>query len=256
MYPREYNDNFKQKLEKGFKRTVAYLKLARVEWIVILGVLILDLFSKFLIEKLMYEGQSVTLIPNFLYFTFVYNDKAAFGSAFGLEKILGKLGIRIIFLIITSVALVFFFIFLYKFKRGHILAKLSLALIISGALGNFWDRLFIGEVRDFVEIVYFGLDLPLLGRSFAIFNVADVALTVGVVLFAVYFIFKYKPGKSDFVGPLRAEEKADGEESEGGEERAATEDKEDKTERDFVAEETAVSASEDTIDGQDGEGGQ
>ncbi len=205
MFRRECNDNFRQKLESGFKRTIAYLKIARVEWIVILGVLVLDLFSKFLVEKLMEEYQSVRLIPNFLYFTFVYNDAAAFGSSFGLEKLIGTVGVRVVFLIVTAVALGFFFVFLYRFKRGHILAKLSLALIIAGALGNFWDRLFIGKVRDFVEIVYFGLDLPLLGKSFAIFNIADVALTVGVVLFAVYFIFKYKPGKSDFVGPVMPE---------------------------------------------------
>lgn len=206
MCPQEYNDNLTDKLKRFIKRAIAYLKIAKVEWIVILGVLVLDLFSKFLVEKLMTEYQSVTLIPNFLYFTFVYNDKAAFGSAFGLEKVLGAVGIRVMFLIVTAVALGFFFVFLYKFKRGHILAKLSLALIIAGALGNFWDRLFIGKVRDFVEIVYFGLDLPLLGKSFAIFNIADVALTVGVILFAVYFIFKYKPNKTDFVGPIKAEE--------------------------------------------------
>ncbi len=202
MCQRESNDNFKEKLKYCFGRTIAYLKIARVEWIVIFGVLILDLLSKFLVAKLMDEYQSVQLIPNFLYFTFVYNDAAAFGSSFGLEKLIGTVGVRVVFLIITAVALCFFFVFLYKFKRGHILAKLSLALIIAGALGNFWDRLFIGRVRDFVEIVYFGLDLPLLGRSFAIFNIADVALTVGVIIFAVYFIFKYKPGKSDFVGPV------------------------------------------------------
>lgn len=70
-------------------------------------------------------------------------------------------------------------------------------MILAGALGNLVDRLFIGKVRDFVEIVFFGCDVPLLGESFAIFNIADAALVVGVILFLVYFIFMYREPKDE-----------------------------------------------------------
>ena len=222
MCPQEYNDNFKEKLIRFCKKTWAYIKLARVEWIVILGVIFLDLLSKGLVEKLMREGQTITLIPKFLNFHFTYNTAAAFSFDFGLGNLLGATGVRIVFLIVTAVAVAVFFIFMFRFKRGHILARLSLALIISGAIGNFYDRLFIHKVRDFIEFVYFGLDLPLLGESFAIFNIADSALTVGVVLFAVYFIFMYKPGVTDFVGPIMQKEDSPVEPSTQAQESAQT----------------------------------
>jgi hypothetical protein len=83
------------------------------------------------------------------------------------------------------------------------LARLSLAFIIAGALGNFYDRLFIGKVRDFAEIVFFGLDLPILGETFAIFNLADNSLTAGVIMFVIFFLFKYKPPGAELVGPVK-----------------------------------------------------
>ena len=53
-------------------------------------------------------------------------------------------------------------------------------MIISGALGNLIDRLFLGYVRDFVKLDFV---------DFAIFNVADSAITIGTILFFIYFIF-------------------------------------------------------------------
>lgn len=75
--------------------------------------------------------------------------------------------------------------------------------MLAGAFGNFFDRLFLKGVRDFIQIVFFGLDLPWLGSSFAIFNVADMALVAGVIIFAVYFIFMYKSPKDMLVGPVQ-----------------------------------------------------
>ncbi len=192
------------------KKIWEYTKIAKFELIVLFGALILDLLSKFIIAKTMSVGQTVVLIPNFLEFYYTINKKAAFGSSFGLENFLGIEGIRILFLIMTVIAVCVFCFFLYYFRGKHILARLSLALIISGALGNFYDRLFLKGVRDFVQIVFFGLDLPILGDSFAIFNVADMALVFGVIIFAVYFIFMYKTPKEEFAGPVQKFEDENG----------------------------------------------
>ncbi len=173
----------------------AYIKHAKIELIVLFGLLVLDLVTKALIGKFMYVGQSIELIPDFLYITYVRNTKAAFGSAFGLEKIMSDNAIRIIFLIITVIAVAVFCYLLYRLRKRHILMRLSVALIISGALGNFFDRLVLHYVRDFVEFVFFGCSLPLLGESFPVFNVADIGLTVGVILFLVYFVVFYKDPK-------------------------------------------------------------
>ncbi len=98
-----------------------------------------------------------------------------------------------------------FCIAMYVFRKGHILARLTFAFIIGGALGNFYDRLFLSGVRDFIQIVYLGLDLGSLlnGTSFYIFNIADAALTAGVVMFAVYFVFMYKPELKEIAGPMQ-----------------------------------------------------
>ncbi len=186
-------------LSRFGKAAWAYIKHARVELIVLVAVLALDLITKALVGKFMYYGQTIEVIPSFLNITYVRNTKAAFGSAFGLEKALGDNAIRIIFLIITLIAMGVFSYILYRCRKRHFLMRLALALILAGALGNFIDRLVLHYVRDFVEIIFFGCKVPLLGYSFPVFNVADMGLTVGVIVFLVYFIVIYKEPKKKTV---------------------------------------------------------
>lgn len=178
-----------------FKAAWEYVKYARVELLVLVGVIALDLITKAIVDANMYLGESIQLIPNLLYFRYVRNTKAAFGSAFGLEKVLGDDAIRVIFLIITVLAVGVFAYLLYRCRKRHILMRVSIALIIGGAIGNFVDRLVYAYVRDFIAIVFLGCDLPLLGTDFPVFNVADMGLTIGVILFLIYFIAIYKEPK-------------------------------------------------------------
>ncbi len=200
MQENKQNNNISP-LKKFGLAAWAYIKHARVELIVAAALLALDLISKALVAHNMFEGQSLQVLPQFLYITYVKNTKAAFGSAFGLEKIMSDNAIRIVFLVITVLAVGVFCGLLYRCRKRHILMRVSIALIIAGAIGNFIDRLCLHYVRDFVEIVFFGCDVPLLGESFAIFNMADVGLTVGVVLFLVYFIVIYKEPKKASAAP-------------------------------------------------------
>lgn len=174
------------------KKAWAYIKLARLELIILAALFIVDLVSKQIVASAMREGQVISLIPKFLNLRFVYNELAAFGSAFGLENLIGQTAIRVIFILITFIAVGVFGYFMYRNRGKSKIMRISLAMIIAGALGNLVDRLFIGKVRDFVEIVFFGCKLPLVGESFAIFNIADAALVIGVILFLIYFIFMYK----------------------------------------------------------------
>ncbi len=196
---------FKERTKKVFSGIWEYIKIARIELIVFAAVLAADLITKGIVEAVMDPFQRVVIIPKFFNLYFTYNPNAAFGSAFGLDKLLTPLGVKIVLLIVTALAMAFFAVFLYKTKGKHITGRLGLAMLLAGALGNFIDRLFIIDgVRDFIQIEYFGLNLPLLGSSFAVFNIADVGVTAGVVLFLVYIIFF-----SDFGKEKKADEKSE-----------------------------------------------
>lgn len=184
------------KLEKFLKAAWNYIKQAKIELIVLFAALAVDLITKALVAANIPLGGSVTVIPNFLYFTYIHNYAAAFGSRFGLDKLFGETGTTVFFIVLTFVAIGFFAYFMYRNREKSLVYRLAFALIIGGAIGNLVDRMAFGYVRDFVQIVYFGLTI--FGQtSFAIFNIADAALCVGVAMFLVYYIFIYKEPKKD-----------------------------------------------------------
>lgn len=201
------------KLEKFLKAAWDYIKQAKIELIVLFAALAVDLITKALVAANIPLGGSVTVIPNFLYFTYIHNYAAAFGSRFGLDKLFGETGTTVFFIVLTFVAIGFFAYFMYRNREKSLVYRLAFALIIGGAIGNLVDRMAFGYVRDFVQIVYFGLTI--FGQtSFAIFNIADAALCVGVAMFLVYYIFIYKEPKKDeslLADGIAAENAADNE---------------------------------------------
>jgi signal peptidase II len=137
----------------------------------------------------MKEGETVVLIPNFLEFYFTYNTAAAFSFDFGLGQAIGQDGVMIVFIVTTFLSLGLFGFVMYKLKNRRLWARICFALIIGGAIGNLYDRMAFSMVRDFIRIVYFGLEIPNLGSSFAVFNIADSCLVIGVIMFIVYVLF-------------------------------------------------------------------
>lgn len=196
------------KIKSWFKdfapKFISYVKQAKIELIVLFSVLFIDLLIKGIVGSTMQEGQTKEVIPNFFNLHYTVNRLAAFGSAFGLEKLLGLEGVRILFLIVTTIAVIVFFIFMVKFRGQHMFSRLAFAFIIAGALGNYFDRMFLKGVRDMFEIVYFGKEF-FGSTSFAIFNFADASLIAGIIIFAIYFIFMYKDPKKRVVGPVYQE---------------------------------------------------
>lgn len=138
--------------------------------ILILGVIV-DLVTKVLFANYFEAGNNdIVVIPNFFSFTFVKNTGAAFGI-FGDSTIA-----------LTIVSVVFVAIFVVYdifYHSDNIWYILGISMLISGAIGNFIDRLFLGYVRDFISIYIFPF----------VFNVADALITFGVIFFAVYLLF-------------------------------------------------------------------
>ncbi len=129
------------------------------------------------VGMLEFEGDSVTLIDNFFSFTYVLNDGAAFG-------ILRQQ--RLFFLLTTIIVCVVGIILLLRLPKKHILLKLSSGFILGGAIGNMIDRVFIGVVRDFIDVT---LIETLFDYSFPVFNVADIFVVVGVIMLSIYIMF-------------------------------------------------------------------
>ncbi len=128
----------------------------------------LDQVSKFLVVNMMETGQSIPVIRNFLYLTYVRNPGAAFGM----------FPYRTVFLIVIAVVVMLFIVYYYRTLPGGFgLLRIGLALQLGGALGNLIDRLRSSYVIDFIDFRIFP----------PVFNLADTAIVIGVGLFVIAF---------------------------------------------------------------------
>ncbi|MBF7018928.1 signal peptidase II [Staphylococcus sp. 18_1_E_LY] len=142
-------------------------------------ILILDQVTKFVIASSMRIGDSFEVIPGFLNITSHRNNGAAWGI------LSGKMSF---FFIITLIILIVLVVFYIKEAKNNLFMQIALSLLFAGALGNFIDRLFHGEVVDFIDTYIFGYNFP-------IFNVADSSLTIGVILIIITLVIDVKKGK-------------------------------------------------------------
>lgn len=129
------------------------------------------------------NGQTVTvkeLIEGFLNIDYCENEDGMMGIFKNLPNS------RLIFIIATVVILVGIFVYLFVSKNRGKWLNAALALIISGALGNFIDRIFLGYVRDMIHVI-----INIGGKEYFpyIFNVADMALVVGAIMLILDILF-------------------------------------------------------------------
>lgn len=149
-------------------------------WLIIAIValtIVLDQVTKYLVASQMTIGQSIPIIDNFLYITSHRNA----GAAWGIFQ--GKM---MFFYLITLavIAVVIVWMTRLDIKKDKWL-MIALALILGGAVGNFIDRVLYQHVVDFIDTYILGYDFP-------IFNIADSALCIGVVLMAIDAILDMK----------------------------------------------------------------
>ena len=141
---------------------------------IILGGIFLDQLTKWLAVTYMDLYESIPLIKNFLHITYTTNDGAAFGMLDGA---------RWVFMVISILAILGFMAYLYLGHAENMLYGVSIAMVISGGIGNMIDRLGfgfyvnpntgMGEVVDFIDFC---------GIWNAIFNGADSFVCVGAGL--------------------------------------------------------------------------
>jgi len=147
----------------------------------ILVIIALDQAAKFVIAQTVELYESRTVIPGFFNITRIHNRGAIFGA-------FNQSNNQVVFLALTAASLlalglvVFYF---FKTPPSDRLMKISLALIMAGALGNLLDRITRGFVIDF-------LDVYIRRSHWPFFNVADSCISVGAVLMLLIF-FRRKP---------------------------------------------------------------
>lgn len=141
-------------------------------------VIALDLITKHLAVL---NNFNFVVIPELLKFKLAYNTGAAF-SFLGDKK--WAITFFVILTCLVLVAILSYFIYLIiKKKTASKWLLVSLSLVFGGAIGNMIDRILLGKVRDFIYLFYNTDIFP------AIFNVADIALVVGVIMVCVYLLF-------------------------------------------------------------------
>lgn len=152
-----------------------------------------DLVSKhYVVPFLMDNVGYYPLIEDVLSLKFSFNDGA------GFSILSGRTGLLIGFTAVAMVLIFLFLIFLH-FKKAHKAPKerflvCSIVMILAGGIGNLYDRIAnAGLVRDFIEYTFVE---TLFGKSFAICNLADVWLTLGMLFIIIYVIFMYKEKKN------------------------------------------------------------
>ena len=142
--------------------------------ILVAALIILDQVVKFLVRTNIDPLGSVPFIPHVVELTYVQNTGAAF-SMFSEHT-------WILALISAVVALAIALLLVKKAVVTHPFGRLSLAVVLAGAVGNLIDRVLLGYVTDMFRVLF---------MNFAVFNVADICVVCGGIAFCVYFAFFY-----------------------------------------------------------------
>ncbi len=164
------------------------------------GIILLDQITKLLVKGFslplfevyhqgMQLGQSIPVIGDFRRLTFVENP----GMAFGID-----IGGRYFLTIFSLIASVGIFYYIYRVRNEAFIVRLTLAMILGGAIGNLIDRslygvifgeapLFYGRVVDFIDMDFFHINfLGIHMDRFAVFNVADASVSTGIILMLLF----------------------------------------------------------------------
>lgn len=149
-------------------------------WIIItILVVVIDQATKRIVVSNIGPSEMIPVIDRFFYLTLHRNP----GGAWGIFK-----DSSVLFLVLVPVIAVFLVVAIIRNRDRFLRAVLG--LILGGAIGNYIDRLAEGKVIDFL-LFYIG------SYPFPVFNAADITVTCGTILLAVYVLFIYKEPKKE-----------------------------------------------------------
>lgn len=145
-------------------------------------VVIFDQATKLLVVDRIPAYGSIVLIPGFFDLTHIYNTGGAFGFLAGKSSLF-----RHLFFLTASAVAMGMIVYLYlKTPREFLFLRSGFAMILGGAVGNVIDRIRLGKVVDFLDLYIKDLHWPA-------FNIADSAISVGILIFIYHLLFKKMP---------------------------------------------------------------
>lgn len=151
-----------------------------IYYFISLLIIFLDQLSKWAIVQYMDLYESIPIVKGWFHITSSRNRGAAFGILQNKQWF---------FIILTLIVILFLIYYIYKIHKAQKLFALSLSFILGGAIGNLIDRITTGEVVDFIDVRII---------NYPIFNLADSAIVVGVILM-IWEMFFSKEAKKDQV---------------------------------------------------------
>ncbi len=150
---------------------MTFLTTHRLESILVFLIVVSDQVTKALARRALELHESIVIIPDLLALTRVHNT----GAAFGMFNSMDFPGKTLLLTVVATLALAGVAWYAVSIPLSERLARLGVACILGGAIGNLIDRATAGDVLDFVDASW-------QGWHFWAFNVADAAISIGVIL--------------------------------------------------------------------------
>src|SRR5580704_6324680 len=163
------------------------MKPALVSAAIAAGVVVLDRITKLYIQGAYSSRDFTKVIPGFFYIDHVENPGAGFGMLADSQS--AWRGVILVGVSLAVMAVIA--VMLWRPNRSGVpqseLMRTGLALILGGALGHLWDRMFRGTVTDFLQFFFGQYEFPS-------FNAADSMITIGAVLLLIdLFLTRHQP---------------------------------------------------------------
>ncbi len=138
--------------------------------------LIIDIITKNIIKAKMELYSSISVIDGFFNIVYVLNPGAAFSILHDMNE-----SYRQLFFVSITIIAIFIILYIFIQEKSKV-SIIGFALILSGAIGNLIDRIYLGKVVDFLDFYYSSYHFPA-------FNIADSCITIGVALIIIDMLF-------------------------------------------------------------------
>lgn len=141
-------------------------------YIIIIALVVIDQFIKYIICKELNLFESIQVIKNFLYITYVENNGAAWSLLSGNQVFL---------IIISLVIIILFYIYFIRNKKIDFKNSIIYGILYGGIVGNLIDRIIRGNVIDYIDVKIFNYDFP-------VFNLADICIVLSVIMLGILIL--------------------------------------------------------------------